>query len=1143
MTVNAGSLREIIFQTIIFLMLAILVSTSSNLTYIYNSNLHPSATISSISLPTRTDHSREDVKQAIERGLEYLNATQSPEGGWAVPCYGMNCNFAGNCLRAFLNYEDHGPWQENIDRASRFLLSVWHDPNDYHTGRDRDYFGGLFYNDIYYPTGGKGAMYSHGAATSAMLEYYLHTRNESLIPVLNASIEMTIRAQNSPRRPGTMNGPRSEGGWRYTPDYRGSDTSLTSWNVHPLVLAESHGIYDAPDDAFEYAEKWLKSCSSGTGFGYTSTTRKKTDTAVGAMSMYLMGRNGSPHAIGAKNALLGWGPIEMLGNYFYTYHSTFTMRLVGGQEWLDWRDSISATLLDTQYPEGSWYGEYGLVWGTAMAIMTLELCINSPFRGSVRPETDPDTGRIESLEKVVGWNGTASYGLNLSLGVNNLDVPPVYPPPGQEKVNVTFEPPSDGWGAELNLSSYNQTRILPDGTRWWSVELGYGDEVDMTLTVDAPEVGEYNESYTAVIDTSLENEYGIYNSTTTISTIFRPVVDFNASFSFPFDPFLGMKNMGAIPGDRVTGTIDIENLGYFNDTYRMMISSIPDRGAAFSDGRDSMNETIPTARIGNNSISAEFTVMVPHNMTEGETIDLDITASSFLSGELGLRTLTRTDRLRLVITEPALMLEWNSDNIKANAGDEVDFHLSVRNDYHQPLNMNFTVTAHDEAMDPIDLEEEGWRTVMLNVPLGLNASERRREICRVRIPDDAPPKDTFFSIYVKGTSDEGLEFHCPPAGFSLSVNSRPMVDLISPLNGSLFIDRRVNLSWTVSDLDGDRLSFDVYLGKNISDMTKLRTTKDRTTRTPLLDDHTTYYWTVIPHDPLGPGRCENGTWSFSINSTAYPLEAVLLQPINRSTIHSKSVKLKWNVYNPTEKDVYYEIIFGISREDLTHIGNTLDTVHTVEGLSYGKRYYWSVIPVTRDKTGVCYSGVWSFSVELLPEDRPSVESMRPTGWNVSRNSSISIFFNTRMNMTSVEDAFTIEPDVSGHIKSSGYRFSFIPDQPLSPGIVYRVSLNGTVRDAEGLELADFDGWYFVTEGDPEKGNVTEEDVQEDASSWRMMVIYLLLLILVVALFNYVSRRREAKQVRKEKDGKGKEMKGATDAVAETSGMGTNDQIT
>ena len=279
---------------------------------------------------TRAKYTVDDVKAAIEKGLEFLNESQAPDGGWADDRYGKNCNTAGNCLRAFVDYNATDPrWQTAIEGVVRFMRYVWHDPADYSPGSDRDRNGGMLNNDRFAPPYTHGSMYSHGAATASLIDYFFHTQDIALLPYINASVEMIIRAQNTPQKPSTLGGPRSQGGWRYEPHTTSSDTSLSGWNIHAIVLAESSGIYDVPDYAFEYAEKWLDHCSSGSGFGYSGAYTSNTNTAVGTYCMYLLGKPDKASTRGGTNSLLNWGPTYQISRHYYTYHATIAMYLHG----------------------------------------------------------------------------------------------------------------------------------------------------------------------------------------------------------------------------------------------------------------------------------------------------------------------------------------------------------------------------------------------------------------------------------------------------------------------------------------------------------------------------------------------------------------------------------------------------------------------------------------------------------------------------------------------------------------------------------------------------------------------------------------------------------------------------------------------
>ncbi len=99
------------------------------------------------------------------------------------------------------------------------------------------------------------------------------------------------------------------------------------------------------------------------------------------------------------------------------------------------------------------------------------------------------------------------------------------------------------------------------------------------------------------------------------------------------------------------------------------------------------------------------------------------------------------------------------------------------------------------------------------------------------------------------------------------VNDAPIATLTSPASASTVDSTSVNLSWSGTDIEGDGLTYDVYLdGADAS--TKVASAVSGTTYTATgLVDGLTYKWRVIPTDGVDEGTCESGTWTFTIDTS------------------------------------------------------------------------------------------------------------------------------------------------------------------------------------------------------------------------------------------------------------------------------------
>jgi dipeptidyl aminopeptidase/acylaminoacyl peptidase len=100
---------------------------------------------------------------------------------------------------------------------------------------------------------------------------------------------------------------------------------------------------------------------------------------------------------------------------------------------------------------------------------------------------------------------------------------------------------------------------------------------------------------------------------------------------------------------------------------------------------------------------------------------------------------------------------------------------------------------------------------------------------------------------------------------SVNQNAPDVPSAPTPADGGMPDNVSIELSWTCSDLDGDPLSYDIYLDTSaIPEI--LVATVDTTSYTPVgLHYNSTYYWQVVATDTTGLAT-EGPIWSFSFGA-------------------------------------------------------------------------------------------------------------------------------------------------------------------------------------------------------------------------------------------------------------------------------------
>jgi prenyltransferase beta subunit len=305
--------------------------------------------------------------QAIERGLAYLCAHQHQNGSFGTSGYTGNVAVTSLAALAFMaggNQPNRGPYGIAITRALKFVLSQ----------SDQMNIRGFLHNPQASP---HGPMYGHGFATLFLAEVSGMVHDKDLRQEVNRKLHAAVQL--------ILDGQNFEGGWRYMPNSRDADLSVTICQIMALRAARNAGVA-VPRSKVDKCVKYVKGCQDhNAGYfrymmqGPGGTQQGFARTAAGVVALYSAGiYKGQEIELGLRylmnNPARSSGFMRPDMHYFYGhYYAVQAMYTAGGTYWEQWYPAIRDELLDRQLPEGFWVDAICIHYATAMATIILQV--------------------------------------------------------------------------------------------------------------------------------------------------------------------------------------------------------------------------------------------------------------------------------------------------------------------------------------------------------------------------------------------------------------------------------------------------------------------------------------------------------------------------------------------------------------------------------------------------------------------------------------------------------------------------------------------------------------------------------------------------------------------------------------------------
>jgi len=300
-----------------------------------------------------------DVREMYDRGLQFLVTTQSDKGDWSGGGE-VGPGATGLGLMAFLaSGEDpnFGLYSTQVRRAVRSVIKG----QNANTG----YLG--------------NSMYHHGFGMLALAEAYGAVDERTLWEAgekgtsIGQALELAVRAALTSQKKNPL------GAWRYSPDARDADTSVSGAVLVGLLAARNAGI-EVPDAAIDKAISYYQQMTSNAGeVGYSglggfgeslarssiatlvySVSRRKDLPQYKATIGYLAKRIETP----AANT--GWAE-------YTRYYQAQALFQGDTEAWEKWNKLLIRQLKQAQQPDGSFRGQQGVALSTSMSLLALAL--------------------------------------------------------------------------------------------------------------------------------------------------------------------------------------------------------------------------------------------------------------------------------------------------------------------------------------------------------------------------------------------------------------------------------------------------------------------------------------------------------------------------------------------------------------------------------------------------------------------------------------------------------------------------------------------------------------------------------------------------------------------------------------------------
>lgn len=299
------------------------------------------------------------TQRAIDAGLAWLAKRQNDEGPLSGSfsggnLYSRNVAVVSLAAMAFMSSGStpgRGPYGRVVDHCLDYILSRAQPDSGFIVEAE---------------PASHGPMYGHGFASLLLAEAYGLSSRDDLREPLEKAIDLIVRTQND------------EGGWRYQPEPREADLSVTVCELMALRAARNAGVF-VPSETVERAVELIKGMQNADGGFMYMTSGGPSEfprSAAAIVALYNSGAEASEEIERGLTYLLADPPRppgeRLDSRFFYAhYYSTQAMWHTGGKAWREWFPKLRTAVL-ARHADGYWKDDLCDEYGTSMACLILQ---------------------------------------------------------------------------------------------------------------------------------------------------------------------------------------------------------------------------------------------------------------------------------------------------------------------------------------------------------------------------------------------------------------------------------------------------------------------------------------------------------------------------------------------------------------------------------------------------------------------------------------------------------------------------------------------------------------------------------------------------------------------------------------------------